>query len=114
MDKRSLSLVMCDAKNYEREALRILRAHYAESRKPRIISLYNQLTTLKKSHSESINDYIIRAKNAATALNAADKAVSDSLLVVMVLNRLPDNYTPFVAVITQQERTTIFKNLNRL
>ena len=113
---RKISFIsdVCDAKNNEREALRILRVYYAESIKPRIISLNNQLTTSKKSHSESINDYIIRAENAATALNADDKAVSDLLLVVMVLKGLPGNYTPSVAVITQQERTTIFKNLNRL
>ena len=59
---------------------------------------------MKKSHSEFITDYIIRAENAATALSAAEKAVSDSLLVVVVLKGLPGNYTPFMAVITQQQR----------
>ena len=70
LDERSLSLVMWDEKDNAREALRILRANYARSGKPRILSLYNQLTLLKKRHSESITDYIIRAENAATALNA--------------------------------------------
>ena len=59
---------------------------------------------MKKSHSEFITDYIIRGENAATALSAAEKAVSDSLLVVIVLKGLPGNYTPFMAVITQQQR----------
>ena len=105
MHERSLSLVMHDAKDHAREALRIPRAHYTGSGKPRIISLYNQLTTLKKSHSESISDYIIWAENTVTALNAADRAVNDSLLVVIVLKGLPEDYTTFVAVITQQENT---------
>ena len=41
------------------------------------------------------------AENTATALSAAEKAVSDSFLVVMVLKGCPGNCTPFVVVITQ-------------
>ena len=100
LDERSLSLVMRDAKEHAREALRILRAHYAGSGKPRFITLYNQFTTLNKSHSEAITDYIIRVENAATALNAADEVVSDSLFVAMVLNGLPNDYKVFEAMIT--------------
>ena len=105
---------MHDAKDHAREALRITRARYAGSGNPRIISLYYQLTTLKKSHSESISDYIIWAENTVTALNAADKAVSDSLLVVIVLKGLPEDYTSFVAVITQQERIHNFQKFKQL
>ena len=39
LDKRSLSLMMRDAKDNVGEALRKLRAHYTGSRKPRIITL---------------------------------------------------------------------------
>ena len=60
-------------------------------------------TTLKKGHSKSLTDHVIRAQNAATALNAADELVSDSLLVAIVAKGVPDDYTPFLAVITQQE-----------
>ena len=52
--ERSLSLVMRDAKDNVGEALRKLRAHYTGSGKPIITTLYNQLTTLKISYSESI------------------------------------------------------------
>ena len=69
---------------------------------------------MKKSHSESISDYIIWAENTVTALNAVDKAVSDSLLVVIVLKGLPEDYTPFVAVITQQERIHNFQKFKQL
>ena len=108
LDERSLALVMRDAKDNGKEALSFLRANYAGSGKPRIITLYNQLTTLKKSHSENITDYFIRAENAATALDAADEKVSDSLLIAMVLKGLPEEYTPFVSVITQEETLVDF------
>ena len=68
---------------------------------------------MKESHSESITDYIIRTENAATVLNAADEAVSDSLLVAMVLKGLLDDFTPFVEVITQQERIHDFQKFKQ-
>ena len=40
MNKRSLSLEMHGSKDNAREALRVLRAHYAGSGKPIIIKLY--------------------------------------------------------------------------
>lgn len=45
LEERSYSLAMRDAKSNANEALRILRTHYAESDKPRIIALYNQITS---------------------------------------------------------------------
>ena len=64
---------------------------------------------MKKSHPKSITDFIIRTENAATVLNAADVALNDSLLVAMVLKGLPDDFAPFVEVITQQERIHDFQ-----
>ena len=40
LDDKSLSLIVREASDNEREALRILRDHYADKEKPRIISLY--------------------------------------------------------------------------
>ena len=106
LGERSSSLVMRNVKVNAGEALRKLRAHYTGSSKPRIITWYNQLTTLKISYSESISDYSIRDGKTATALDVADETVSDPLLVTILSNYIPfpDNYTPFVAIITQQER----------
>ena len=114
--ERSLSLVMRDAKDNVGEALRKLRAHYNGSGKPRIITLYNQLTTLKISYSESITDYIIRDGKTATVFDAAVEMVRDSLLVATAVNytSFPDSHTPSVAVITQEERIEDFQNLNRI
>ena len=48
IDDKSLSLIMHDASDKGREALGILREHYAGRGKPRIIGLYSSLTTHAK------------------------------------------------------------------
>lgn len=45
---KSLVLVMWDAAKDSRKALRMLLDHYASKGKPRIITLYTELTSLKK------------------------------------------------------------------
>ena len=47
LDERSLALVIRDAKDNGRAAFKILKEHYQSSGKPRMISLYTQLGTLK-------------------------------------------------------------------
>ena len=56
LDNRSLALVMRDAVDEGRAALQILRKHYAEKGKPRIIALYTELTSLHKTAAESVTD----------------------------------------------------------
>ena len=46
LDERSLNLIMRDAKDNGREALKILREHYAGRSKQRIVSLYKTLCNL--------------------------------------------------------------------
>ena len=103
LDERSISLIMRDARDDGRKAFKILREHYAGCGKPRIITLYAQLTSLRKNPNELMTDYILRAESAANALRSAKEAVSDGLLVAMVVKGLPDEYRPFVAVTTQSE-----------
>ena len=66
LDDKSLALVMRDARDDGRKALKILRAHYAGTGKPRVISLV-------KSEHGTVTDYVIRAETAATALRNAAK-----------------------------------------
>ena len=113
LDERSLSLVMRDARDDGREAFRILREHYAGSGKPRIITLYNQLTTLQKRDTETMTDYILRAETAANALKTAEEIVSDALLEAMVLKGLPDDYRAFVAVINQSDTVQNFQKFKQ-
>ena len=53
LDDVSLSLVMRDAKDDGRKAMGILRAHYLGKSKPRIISLYFELASLKMGSDET-------------------------------------------------------------
>ena len=66
LDDRSLSLVIRDARDDGRKALEVLRQHYQYQGKgkPRIISLYTELTSLKKEENEPIVDFIIYLKNS--------------------------------------------------
>ena len=66
-----------------------LRELYLGRRKPRIISLYTELTTLRMSNDEAVIDYVIRAETAVTSLKTAGGTISDSLLIAMVVKGLP-------------------------
>lgn len=108
LDDKSLSLVMRDAAEDGRKALKILRSYYASSSTPRVISLYTELTSLVKRSNETVTDYIIRAETAAAALRSAEEDVSDSLLIAMVLKGLPGTYQSFIAVVTQSDKKQTF------
>ena len=108
VDDRSLSLIMRDAIDDGRKAMTILKEHYMPKGKPRVITLYTELTSLHKNVEDSVTDYIIRAENIAAALNGAGETISDGLLVAMVLKGLPDNFKPFTTVITQRENPLNF------
>ena len=108
LDDRSLSLIIRDAKDKGREAFQILRTHYRGKGKQRIITLYTELTSLVKSSTESLTDYIIKAETARAALLYAGETVSDSLLIAMVLKGLPSSYKPFSIVVTQSDKYKTF------
>ena len=56
-----------------------------------------------------ITDYILQAEKASTALKLAGEEVSDSLLVAMSLKGLPNEYKPFVTIVTQSETAFTFQ-----
>jgi chitinase len=62
---------MRDATDDGRKALQILRDHYANQGKPRIITLYTELTSLKKELHETVTDYLITALKNAKGNNSA-------------------------------------------
>ena len=102
LDDRSLSLVMRDAKDDGRKALKILRNHYMGKSKPRVLALYTELTSPQKGHDECITDYVLRAETAAASLKSASDTVSDNLLIAMVLKGLPAEYKTECGVIVSQ------------
>ena len=109
LDERSLALIIRDAKDNGRKAFKILKEHYQSSGKPRMISLYTQLGTLKMSHDEDVTDYILRGETAAHMLKQCGHDVPDPLLVAMVLKGLPDEYQAFTVIVTQSETEFTFQ-----
>ena len=103
LDDTPLSLIIRDARDDGRKAMKILREHYIGCSKPRIISLYCELTSLKMMATESVTDYVLRAETAASRLKQAKETVSDSLLIAMIVKGLPESYNPFTTVISQVE-----------
>ena len=113
LDETSLSLVMRDARDDGRKALKIIREHYAGRSKPRIITLYTELTSLAKKPNESVTDYILRAERAATSLKDAGETISDSLLVSMCLKGLPEEFKPLIVIITQKDPAYTFEQFKK-
>ena len=109
LDDRSLTLIIRDAANDGRKALAILREHYRSKGKPRIITLYTELTSLKMAGDENITDYVLRAETAAVSLKTAGETISDSLLIAMILKGLPQTrFKPFSTVVTQKDKALSF------
>ena len=104
LDEKSLLLVMTDAANDGRKALSILRQHFASTEKPRVLTLYEELTTLRMQDHEHITDYIIRAERASTGLRTAGEQITDNLIIAMLLKGLPESFKPFVVVHTQLDK----------
>ena len=105
---KTLSLVIRDAQDNGRKALTILREHYLSKGKAKDISLYTELTFLRRLESESITDYMIKTENISNALKEAGKVISDGLLITITLKGLPLNFKPFTMVISQKKKTDFF------
>ena len=71
LDDKSLSLIIRNAADNGRDALKILRNEHASHSKPKIASLYTQLTMIEMVENESVTSYIIRAEKIITALQRA-------------------------------------------
>ncbi len=108
LDEKSLSMVMTDAADNGRKALSILRDHYRGSSKPRILTLYTNLCNLRLVSNEGLTEYVSRAERLATSLKTAGEAVSDSLLIAMVMKGLPEGFNNFITVVTQSAKDYTF------
>ncbi|KAL6461078.1 hypothetical protein MHYP_G00310440 [Metynnis hypsauchen] len=100
LDNVSLGLIFRDTENKGRESLQVLREHYIGRGRPRIVSLYITLTSLKKADTETVTEYIIRAEQIFTALRGAGEAPSEGLMMAMIMRGLPEKYKPFTLMVT--------------
>ena len=94
----------CKAKDNGQRALEVLPQHCQGKGKPQVISLYTKL----KTDNESIVDYVIQAEAAAEALRNTDEAVSDALLIAMVLKGLPSYFETFLLIVVQRDKQMTF------
>ncbi|KAK3880550.1 hypothetical protein Pcinc_014947 [Petrolisthes cinctipes] len=113
LDDRSIALILRDAADKGKEALQILRNYYLGASKPRVISLYKKLSTLRLGGDEQLVDYIIRAEAVTAALKKAGEAVSDSMTMAMVLSGLPQAYDTFSTVVEQREKEMTFQEFKK-
>lgn len=108
LDNKGLSLVMRDAADDSRKALKILRAHYASQSNPRIITLYTELTSLEMGTNETVTGYLIRTEKAIMALRNAKETLSDGLIKAMILKGLPESYKPLAIHVTKSTSEITF------
>ena len=104
LDVTFLSIIMNDAKNDGRRALKLLRAHYRGSGNPRILTLYSNRCNLKYDDEDDLTVYISRAERLASNPKAAQETISDSLLVAMVMKGLPSTFDSFIVFVTQSAK----------
>ena len=104
LDDRSINLIIRDARDNGRKALEILSLHYRPKGKARVITLYTELTSLKKNVIESVTDYVVRAETITAALREADETISDGLLIAMILKGLPQTFLPFSVMVNDKTK----------
>ena len=92
LDDKSLSLVIRDAQDNERKAFKkILREHYLSKEKPKVISLYTELTSLRRLESVNCRLYN-KDRIFLTIWKKQGEIISDGFLIAMVLKWLPPNF----------------------
>ena len=83
LDEESLSLIIWDAKDKSTETLAILREHYLSKSKSKIILLYIELTSLRKSSTKMITNFVIQTEKSSIFLNKSGEIISNSLFIVL-------------------------------
>ena len=110
LDDKNLSLVIRDARDNGRKALTILRECYLSKGKPKVISLYTELISLRRLESGFITDYIIRTENISNTLKEAGEVIRH--LIAMVIRC--SNFELFTTVITQKKKNLTFSEFKEV
>lgn len=88
-----------------KEAWDALEKLYTTNTKPRKIQLKNDLNNMKKTTSMTVNDYLLKIKEIADALESIDAQLDDDDMVSAALNGLKgdDNWKSFSTSVYVQE-----------
>ena len=81
------------------KAWEVLQAKYKSYERPRLQQLVEKLTSLRKLPSENITEFICRAEACQYELKQVGEAVTEKMLVAMVLKGLPREYETFVTLV---------------
>lgn len=92
------------------EAWQRLERIFASNSQARMMQLQLQLVNTKKG-ALNILDYLTKMKFYADSLAAISQPVSDSMLVLYVLNGLGPEYGPFVTAMTTRAQPVLFADL---
>ncbi|XP_070667779.1 uncharacterized protein [Malus domestica] len=76
-----------------KDFLKSIEAKYRESPKTETGNLMNALTTMRYDGVQSVREYILKMVDVAGKLNALEVPISDTFLVHVIMNSLPENYT---------------------
>lgn len=112
IDHKSQSLIS-DAAKDGRKALKILRKNYSGKRQALIINLYTSLTKLRMTDKETVVDYLLRAENIINSLKDAGEAMSDELIIGVILGGLPDSFEPLSVHVNQNGDTVTITDIKK-
>ena len=113
LDKRSIKMLKSECKGNGPEGWKRLTAHFSSSETPRVMNLLEQLTSLSLKPTEEMTDYLNRAETISSSLEVAGEKISETLLVSVVLEGLPDSYEYFRTMHDFSKTPTPFFDLKK-
>ena len=73
----------------------------------RVLTLNTNLCNLQME-TKSLTEYVSKAERLSTNLKSCNDTVSDSMLIAMVMQGLPETYSSFIVLITQSSKEYTF------
>ena len=85
----------------------VLCKRFKSFERPQLHKLIAQLTSLKKTSSESIVDYLTRADDMQYNLTLVNEGISEKMFVSIILKGLPKEYENFATLVkySKDEKT---------